>query len=126
MGYLYTGLKPEHAYYGAWQEYRRRRRLAWIATLSWAPIGLLGAIALLPLCKVLHSGWPLLIWLVLVVGLASAAYHYFLCWRCPQCGQTFMWSWWANWPFTDKCLHCGLDRYAPCRREEQEWEFIQL
>ncbi len=32
--------------------------------------------------------------------------------RCPRCDKRYFRTWWCNWPFAKRCLHCGLSIHA--------------
>jgi len=126
MGYTFRFLKPSHPYYPAWQEYRRRRKL-WILTFA----GLVAAAALgqliaMPLGYWFESDIPELV-VVATIGCIGLPLVSFRTWqmvssRCPRCARVFNWGSFS----LDKCLHCGLEEYAPCDPAEQQWEFERL
>lgn len=127
MGYLYTFLKPGHAYFAAWAEYRRRRRDAWLALVALFPAPVLAAFLVSPICWALNSGAPAFI--AAVVGALAwfivnciVRFRYFW-WPCPRCHRPFFQALWIHWPFANRCLNCGLEKYAPCDPSEQQWEF---
>ncbi len=127
MGYLYTFLKPGHAYFAAWAEYRRRRRDALLALAGLLPVTALAMLLISPLCWVLNSGAPAFI--AAVVGmLAGFVVNYvaqvrYAWWPCPRCHLPLFQALWIHWPFASRCLNCGLEKYAPCDPSEQKWEF---
>jgi hypothetical protein len=123
MGYLYSFLKPRHAYCEAWQEYRRRRKLAWIATAAMLPAIMLGGVIVLPIALWLESEVPMMLvagaCMLGCIGLHSR----WLNWPCPRCGRAFHNKVYYCGSIFDTCKHCGLERYAPCDPAEQVWEF---
>ncbi len=118
MGYQFTFLKPQHAYYGAWLEKRRRRAWVWLTLLAVLPgMGLAMAITAL-----IQSGAALII-----LGLAAfvpyvVAAHRLFYWKCPRCGKAFFIDFFGVHLFTDECRRCDLPLYAPCDPAEQTWE----
>jgi hypothetical protein len=123
MGYLFTFLKPQHAYYANWQEMRRRRRLFWTYTALMMPVTVLLWLIVSPLCFLLKSDAPAgAVAIAMMIGW-PAARIYQLRWPCPRCGKPFFFSWWGYRYYRDQCAHCDLPLYAPCDPAEQQWEF---
>lgn len=104
-----------------WSGYYRRRKRFWRCAKSYFVAWLL----------VLGSGLVIagIVWTVglpprfdLYLFLVPAAYLFFRhfqlmavaiafsFWRCPHCRRPFGLSFFVNWPFTTKCVHCGLRR----------------
>jgi len=95
---------------------RRRRRLLILPLVlmcGWGVGALAGSIA-----QRTKNGVPLLLatlgagvfvfaWFWLVI--ASIQLWRF---RCPRCNRRFFHTWWRNWPFSKRCLHCGLSLYS--------------
>lgn len=131
MGYLHTFLKPKHAYYEAWREYRRRRTLMWLASLGWIPMGLIGVFLAGLLSLLLGPGGAVGALPIVAVPLVAitfatllVAYWRFRMWPCPRCRRAFRNP--RYWPLSDRCPHCGLDLYAPCDPADQKWEYEDL
>lgn len=118
MGYRFNFLRPEHAYYVAWREMRRRRAWVWGALLGLLPgFGLAMAVT-----AVLQSEAALAI-----LGIAAflpffVAYFRFNYWPCPRCGKAFFVDFFGFHAFTDECRRCDLPLYAPCDPATQGWE----
>src|SRR5262245_10047254 len=112
-----VGFEPEAQggeYSWEWAQLRKlHRRLLMIAAAgiadagfiaspianSWRPIGLLLFLA----------------WIIVLIMLFSTLFK-IGSWACPRCGKPFQrvqrtFSNWSN-PFTGKCLHCGLPKWA--------------
>jgi hypothetical protein len=123
MGYLYRFLKPSHAYSANWQEMRRRRKVYWISTALLFPVMVLLCGLVSPLCSLLQSDLPVFIVAMAVMAAYTAVHVYRLKWPCPRCGRPFFWAWWPYPPMACRCLHCGLELYAPCDPAHQQWEF---
>jgi hypothetical protein len=123
MGYLYSFLKPSHTYYQAWQEYRRRRKFAWLSTLVAMPAALIGAIIILPIALALKSDIPIA--MVFGGGMIFCVWIHLrrLIWPCPRCRRAFHLMAFAFKIDFDRCKHCGLEKYAPCDPAHQEWEY---
>lgn len=49
-----------------------------------------------------------LCWMVAFAATGSRMIY----WECPRCGKWFHAKWWASSPFTSKCVHCGLPKWA--------------
>lgn len=118
MGYQFTFLRPQHAYYAAWLEMRRRRAWVWLTLLAVLPgMGLAMAITVL-----MQSGAALII-----LGLgAFVPYSVAMCrltyWKCPRCGKAYFVDFLGVHFFTDECRRCNLPLYAPCDPAVQAWE----
>jgi hypothetical protein len=123
MGYLYTFLKPSHAYCQAWQEYRRRRKLAWVTTAAMFPVAILGSIVVSPLAFALKSDVPVGIVFFACIGFCVWMHLRRLFWPCPLCGRAFHLKVFYFKGDFDRCKHCGLEKYAPCDPANQKWEF---
>jgi hypothetical protein len=123
MGYLYNFLKPSHAYYQAWQEYRRRRKLVWVAAAAALPAAFLGAILVMPLALLLKSDVPVALIFCVCIGFCLWMHFRRLLWPCPRCGRAFHFMVFYFKGHFDRCQHCGLEKYAPCDPANQEWEF---
>ena len=123
MPYLFTFLKPRHAYYPQWLEMRRRRKIEWIAWAAWIPVTMLLALLVLPLSMALDTELPMLLTAAATMIALGVVRLWRLRWPCPKCGRPFASSWGISSLLSDSCLHCGLPRYAPCDPAKQEWEF---
>jgi hypothetical protein len=123
MGYLYSFLKPSHAYYENWQELCRRRKLIWIRTALMLPATMLLCILMLPLCFLLGTEVPLFIVPLAVMAAPVALRVRQSSWPCPRCKQPFFGDWGMYHSMAIRCLHCGLELYAPCDPAQQQWEF---
>jgi phage FluMu protein Com len=42
-------------------------------------------------------------WFFAAVTLVQLAFA-----KCPRCRRRFSCTWWCNWPFAKRCLHCDL------------------
>jgi hypothetical protein len=104
-----------HSEYTAdWQEYRRRRRLFWILFLGFIPgvfILFTFALGLLSLIDASNPAVSIFLiagfWMLMLI-IASFQYFYF---HCPRCHKPFFSKFWYR-PFTKKCTHCGLPKWA--------------
>lgn len=107
----FQALKPSDPYYANWLELRRRRKRAWIAFFTWPLVALIMSGILGVIFGPSHGtflGGGLLAGLV-VFGFRASPME----WPCPRCGRPFCRDGFISWPFTDRCLHCGLWEYAP-------------
>ena len=95
----------------AWHSYRRLKNTAIIMlVLFLASI----AIVMTNIAKTdLVYPLPIVFGLVLMVVLARARD-----WKCPRCGNTFFSSKNYRNVFAQKCVHCGLTKYAKSEPKE--------
>jgi hypothetical protein len=106
-GWKAAGLDRD--YTRGWKNYRRRRR--WLCGVMVASFAILMISAALihdkPVAEVV-CGIFISIWF-----LASLV---FLIWRglfrCPRCGRYFYWTWLRHDSFAQRCIHCGLRKWA--------------
>lgn len=92
-----------------WQEYRRRRNLAWFAFFGYVPIVGVIAVAAGHLFESTTPGFIVAVgWMVffLVAGFRCQSF------RCPRCSKWFFAKWWYRNPLARRCVHCGLPKYA--------------
>ena len=118
MGYLYNFLKPGHSYFAAWRDYRRLKNLVWIAAGGF----LLALVVAFVSRFVVTSEAPAFLVALASMLVAFVAHVRYMMWPCPRCHRRFFRSWYWS-PLADKCLHCGLEKYAPCDPADQQWEF---
>jgi hypothetical protein len=93
----------------SWREYRRRRNLLLFAFFGYMPI--VGLFAFLTV-RVFHTTTP-----AFVAGFTWMAFYAvsglrFQAFKCPRCGKWFFAKWWYHNMFAQKCLHCGLRKFA--------------
>ena len=113
MGYTYRFLKPEHQYWDHWQERRRLYKRSWIATLAWLPVTLIAA-AIFE--AIFQAEWPVITVILISLPFPISYYFEFFKWPCPKCERPF-------WPRRERCRYCGLQKYAPCDPDDQQWEY---
>jgi len=118
VGYQFTFLKPQHAYYGAWLEMRRRRAWVWLTMLAVLPgVALTFVVTALTESEAAFA----------ILGVAAfvpnfVAAQRLFAWKCPRCGKSFFVDFFGVHLFTDECRRCDLPLYAPCDPAEQTWE----
>jgi hypothetical protein len=100
-------------YASAWREYRRRRVAFLVAWLGVPMVGFFVSVVVDRATKSHALGEAVF----LVAGAVAALLFFFTSvrftfWRCPRCGKLFFKAYWWNNPFAQKCLHCGLPKYA--------------
>lgn len=84
----------------------------WLVALIW--LGYIpGVLALgYPLSKLTESETPYIVvglgWM-LEFALAGLALSFF---KCRRCQKRFFHKWWWQNPFSRKCVHCGLPKWA--------------
>jgi hypothetical protein len=122
MGYRFDFLRPDHEYYAAWCEYRRLRRMKWIAFLAFLPAGLIAALLLAPLSFALKSEVPAFVASLIIMAVVATTHLRQVFWKCPKCQRPFFLEMIRYAPFDDACRHCQLPLYAPCDPAKQEWE----
>jgi hypothetical protein len=118
LGYLYKSLRPSHAYFPNWLEYRRLHRQAWIATVGFIPAAAMANIVGMFVSSKLLADVATGLLFFFVVGMHYRAHL----WPCPRCNRRFGWTIGGYASSYDRCSHCGLDKYAPCDPAVQEWE----
>jgi hypothetical protein len=92
-----------------WQEYRRRRNLAWFAFLGYVPIVGVIALAAGHLFDSMTPGFIVAVgWMVFFLAASFRCQSF----RCPRCGKWFFAKWWYHNSFARRCVHCGLPKYA--------------
>ncbi len=124
MGYLFTFLKPDHAYYQHWLEFRRRRRAYFLGFFAFPVVFLLTAAPSTLILYVLSL--PESFALIPVVAGCGVWANYLwqqLRWPCPRCGKPFMFGRFGVVPWTSACGNCGLPTYSPCDPVDQKLEF---
>jgi len=66
----------------------------------------------IPLSRLLDSdGIVFVVAIIWMAALATTAVHKSY-WRCPRCHKPFFQKWWYHNPFADRCVHCGLPKWA--------------
>ncbi len=68
---------------------------------------------------------PIVLGTVVAVAVVAVSFRLefrFQSWPCPYCHQPFFRTWWGYYAFSDRCVHCGLAKYAPCDPAGQQWE----
>ena len=101
-----------HSDQSPWEQYRRRRNAFWAAFATFAVVVLLSVIdaSLDPGQQLIQRFW----WIGLLVFVWGYVSQILLTWwPCPQCKQPYFRRsmFYGNW-FTNKCLHCGLPKWA--------------
>jgi hypothetical protein len=108
-------MDPQPDYTAAWRDYRKRRLIFWTVALAYAP-----GVTAITICV----GLPL----SALSGIKPDYFFFFIGgswmlamvvagWRivlfpCPRCGKWFSSTLLYRNPFTTKCLHCGLEKWA--------------
>jgi len=108
----------------AWDEYRRRCRVVWLALLLLPLWFALVSSVVYVLARfgidfesALNSAYLLIG--TLLLGNVMVAQWRRSFWPCPRCGKPFHRTWWYgdNW-FTRRCLHCGLPKWPPKQKQK--------
>ena len=92
-----------------WDEYRRRRNLAWFAFLAYVPVCFVVAVLSMRLFSTFTPAFAVAIaWMIFSVIAGNLALRF----PCPRCGKWFFAKWWYHNNFARKCVHCGLPKWA--------------
>lgn len=92
-----------------WDEYRKRRNLAWFVFLGYVPI--VSGVGMLSmwLFSTFTPAFVVAIgWMVFFVIAGNLAVRF----PCPRCGKWFFAKWWYHNSFARRCVHCGLPKWA--------------
>ena len=109
--------QSREAYSRAWQEYRRLRKITWLAGIAFLLAVVMALMSIVELLPRVPSG----IFDSLFVTLAALAVVLFFVniqnewklryWACPRCGHRFR-SLWVGSVMPKSCNHCRLARWA--------------
>lgn len=92
-----------------WDDYRRRRNLAWVAFLGYVPVVFMVAVLSMRLFSTFTPAFVVAIaWMVFFAIAGNLALRF----PCPRCGKWFFAKWWYHNSFARRCVHCGLPKYA--------------
>ena len=92
-----------------WDEYRRRRNLAWFAFLGYVPVCFtVGMLSMRVLSTFTPAFVVAIAWMVFFVIAGNLALRF----PCPRCGKWFVAKWWYPNHFARRCVHCALPKYA--------------
>jgi len=88
-----------------WDEYRRRRNLAWFAFLGYVPVCFtVGMLSMRVFSTFTPAFVVAIAWMVFFVIAGNLALRF----PCPRCGKWFFAKWWYHNNFARRCVHCGL------------------
>jgi len=93
----------------AWDDYRRRRNLAWFAFLGYVPV--VFVIAQLSV-RIFGTFIPAFVVAIVWMVFFGIAGNLALRFPCPSCGKPFFAKWWYYHGAARRCVHCGLPKYA--------------
>ena len=94
---------------GSWSEYRKWRNLSWLALVGYMPIVLGVGLASIRLFDTFTPAFVLAFaWMVFIVIVGNICLRF----SCPKCGKAFFAKCWYYNSFAQRCLHCGLPKYA--------------
>src|SRR3954464_9992604 len=92
-----------------WDEYRRRRNLAWLAFIGYAPVCFgLGMLSMRLFSTITPAFVVAIAWMVFFVIAGNLALRF----SCPRRGKPFSEKWWYYNTAARRCVHCGLPKYA--------------
>lgn len=99
----------EGQYAAEWQEYRSRARHFWAIALTFVPmIAWLSSV----LERRFVAGVAVLVPTIIWGAALNRAESRKSLWPCPRCAQPFFRDGIRRNPFTDRCLHCTLPKWA--------------
>jgi hypothetical protein len=91
-----------------WDEYRRRRKLAWFAFLGYVPVCFVVAVLSMRFFSTFTPAFVVAIaWMIFFVVAENLALRF----PCPRCGKWFFAKWWYHNNFARMCVHCGLSKW---------------
>ena len=110
-------LSEEGPYSAAWRRYRAWSRAFWILFVLYLPaLGFLSR----TLGWTRGTGTPVMVaaivWMIAFAAIGYPKFNF----RCPRCGEMFFRTFddrpwrrtWVHKPWTRRCLHCGLPKWA--------------
>jgi Zn ribbon nucleic-acid-binding protein len=103
-----------------WQEYRKRRNLVLFAFLGYMPVVfLIGVVAI----RLFHTTTPFYVTAFGWMAFYAVAGFRFQTFKCPRCRKWFFIRWWPP-PnlFVQRCVHCGLHKYASVSGQNLDME----
>src|SRR5689334_811763 len=93
----------------SWDEYRKKRNLAWFALLGYVPICFTVGVLSSHLFSTFIPAFVAAIgWMVFIIITGNLAVRF----PCPRCGKWFFAKWWYHNTFARRCVYCGLPKYA--------------
>ena len=92
-----------------WHEYRKRRNIVFVIFVAYLPSMFLFSLLFRNLFRFEASTAIAAITLILLFAVAVARAN---TWPCPRCGKWFHAKRFGSNPLTDRCLHCGLPKWA--------------
>jgi hypothetical protein len=104
-----------------WDEYKRRRRAFRLALLL-MPLWIVpGAVIRYILIRCGLDARLAFFSVVLFPPYLNlvVAYWRWMSWNCPRCGRRFFHTWIYGNPFSNRCVHCGLMKWAPAFAETE-------
>src|SRR6476469_6301279 len=101
-----------------WDDYRKRRNLAWFAFLGYVPVCFTVAVLSMRLFATFTPAFVVAIgWMVFFLVAGNVVLRF----PCPRCGKPFFAKWWYHNSLARRCVHCGLPKYAdPTRGSVQK------
>src|SRR5437867_10147343 len=101
----------------AWRDIRARRLLYWASWLLIVPAVLVGRV----FQQQWHSSMPSLVLFLAVIVIHLSAWQRLVSFRCPRCGQPFLWLYSAGRSLPPlgmpvfmqpQCANCGLPKFT--------------
>ena len=92
----------------SWEDYRRRRKVLWIAFIGYLPVG---AIVGLPLNGILGSELPVIVLALVWMGIFAYAVVRMDSFPCPRCGMPFFSRPFVQNPLAQRCMRCGWPKW---------------
>lgn len=91
----------------SWEDYRRRRRLFWIAFLGTIPVATVGMI----LRRIVDSEYPFNVVALGWIGFFAYAGSRMNRFPCPRCGRPFFDKFLTQNPLAQYCVHCAWPKW---------------
>ncbi len=102
-------MEQERSYKLSWDDYRKRSAIFWTVFLSYVPgVWLIGG----ALSGLFGSDRSYFITAIAWMVAFALSHFYRMSWGCPRCGRAFFMKWWYGNSFAQKCVHCGLPKWA--------------
>lgn len=93
----------------SWQEYRRRRNLLLFAFFGYVPIVSIVAVVTI---RAPGRTTPAFVAAFTWMAFYAVAGIRFQTFMCPRCSKWFFAKCWYHNMFVQRCVHCGLPKYA--------------
>jgi predicted RNA-binding Zn-ribbon protein involved in translation (DUF1610 family) len=93
-----------------WEHYRRLQLRFWRALLGYLPVVFTAAVV-----GAIVAEWvitPVVVASVIYLPVFVTAADHLTDWRCPRCGNVFAVRWYKLGFLSQRCVHCGLEKFS--------------